>query len=145
MDVKLPVIYMLDTNTVAYIVDGRSKAARRKLAELPQSFSVAISAITEAEIRYGLARKPEATRLHAAMEEFLSKVIVLPWSSEVAHTYGRIRARMSAQGKTLSSLDLLIAAHAASLGAVLVTSDRAFQNAEGLYSTVNWASDLQTR
>src|SRR6266851_2174856 len=95
---------MLDTNTVAYIVDGQSKAARRKLAEVPQSFSVAISAITEAEIRYGLARKPEA------MEEFLSKVIVLPWSSEVARTYGRIRARMSAQGKTLSSLDLLIAA-----------------------------------
>ncbi len=145
MDVKLPVIYMLDTNTVAYIVDGRSKAARRKLAEVPQSFSVAISAITEAEIRYGLARKPEATRLHAAMEEFLSKVSVLPWNSEVARTYGRMRARMSAQGKTLSSLDLLIAAHAASLGAVLVTSDRAFQNAEGLYSTVNWASDLEAR
>src|SRR5258708_29558763 len=98
---------MLDTNTVAYIVDGRSKAARRKLAEVPQSFSVAISAITEAEIRYGLARKPEATRLRAAMEEFLSKVSILPWNSEVAHIYGRIRARMS-QGKTLASLDLLI-------------------------------------
>jgi tRNA(fMet)-specific endonuclease VapC len=145
VDVKLPVIYMLDTNTVAYIVDGRSKAARLKLAEVPQGFSVAISAITEAEIRYGLARKPEATRLRAAMEEFLSRVSILPWDSNVARMYGKMRARMSAQGKTLSSLDLLIAAHAASLGAVLVTNDRAFQEAEGLYSTVNWASDLKAK
>ena len=143
MDVRLPVLYMLDTNTVAYIVDGRSKAARLRLAEVPQRFSVVISAITEAEIRYGLAKKPEATRLREAMEEFLSKVMVLPWDSDVAHTYGRMRAMMSVRGKTFSSLDLLIAAHAATVGAVLVTGDRAFQNAEGLYSTVNWASDLR--
>jgi tRNA(fMet)-specific endonuclease VapC len=145
LDVKLPVIYMLDTNTVAYIVDGRSKTARLRLAEVPQRISVVISAITEAEIRYGLAKKPAAIRLREAMEEFLSRITVLPWNSDAARTYGTMRASLSTQGKTLSSMDLLIAAHAASVKATLVTSDRAFQHAEGLYSIVDWASDLKVK
>jgi tRNA(fMet)-specific endonuclease VapC len=142
VDVKPSVIYLLDTNTAAYIINGRSQAARRKLAAIDDHDRVAISVITEAEIRYGLAKKPEATRWRMGMEEFLASVTILPWDSEAARVYGTMRAAMAAQGKTLTTMDLLIASHAAALGAVLVTSDKAFHQAEGLFASVNWADDL---
>jgi tRNA(fMet)-specific endonuclease VapC len=133
-------VYLLDTNTVSYILNGRSKAARVKLdANLGDS---AISAVTEGELRFGLAKKPEAVKLRKAIESFLAIVTVLPWNSEAARSYGVMRARMTAAGKSLGALDMLIAAHAASLDAVLVTTDKAFRHADGLHSRVNWATDL---
>jgi tRNA(fMet)-specific endonuclease VapC len=58
--------------------------------------------------------------------KFLKRVDVLPWDSAVAATYGPLRGGMEQQGHVLAPLDLLIAAHAFSMGAVLVTNDRAF-------------------
>lgn len=58
--------------------------------------------------------------------EFLRRVEVLAWDSAVASTYGPLRAEAQRSGKVLAPLDLLIAAHARSIGAVLVTNDRAF-------------------
>jgi len=133
-------LYLLDTNTVSYIVSGRSPAARRKLdVNLADS---AISAITEGELRFGLAKRPEAVRLRKAIDSMLDVVLVLPWDSEAAQAYGIMRARMAAAGKALSALDTLIAAHAASVNAALVTNDRAFRHATGLQTTINWATDL---
>jgi tRNA(fMet)-specific endonuclease VapC len=142
VDVKLSVTYLIDTNTVAYIVDGRSKAARSKLEDVDSSDTVAISAITEAEIRYGLAKKPGAARWRTSVEGFLANVTILPWDSEAAQAYGTLRAALVAQGKMLSAMDMLIAAHASSLQAVLVTNDKAFGYAAGLFATVAWADDL---
>lgn len=133
-------LYLLDTNTVAYIMNGRSKAARRRLAAVDGR--VAISVITEAEIRYGLCNKPEAVRWKQAVEEFLSAVEILPWDSDAAHVYGTMRSEMRAAGRALSAMDLLIAAHAAAVGATLVTNDKAFRFAPGLRECVNWASDI---
>ena len=65
--------------------------------------------------------------------EFLRRVDVLPWDSAVAERYGNVRADMERQGKTLAPLDSLIAAHALSVGAVLVTNDRAFAQVAGLH------------
>ena len=132
--------FLLDTNTVAYILNGRSKTGRRHLAEIGENDRVAISAITEAEICYGLARKPEATRWRDAVEEFLAAVEILPWDSAAARSYGEIRAAMQSQGKALSAMDLLIAAHANATGATLVTSDKAFRSAK--VKCVDWATDL---
>jgi tRNA(fMet)-specific endonuclease VapC len=94
--------------------------------------SLCISAITEGELLFGLAKRPEATRLRAAVREFLRCVDVLPWDDEVAEHYARARAALELQGKTLAPLDLLIAAHAQSLGAVLVTNDKAFRQMSDL-------------
>lgn len=138
-------LYLLDTNTVSYIVGGRSHAARRKLtAHLDESI---ISVVTEAELRYGLARKPEATKLSEAVESFLAAVQIRQWDSQAARAYASLRAQMTASGKTLSALDMMIAAHAVSLGSVLVTNDKAFAKAttfkkHGLRATVNWAQDV---
>jgi tRNA(fMet)-specific endonuclease VapC len=115
---------MLDTNTVSHLLKEHPGVVRRVVAA-PMA-SLGISAITEGELRFGLAKRPEAKRLHLAVREFLRRVDVLPWDSTIAERYGIVRADMERQGRVLAPLDLLIATHALSVGAVLVTSDRAF-------------------
>jgi len=142
VDVKGVTLYLLDTNTVAYAVSGRSPAARRAMADQIKHSNIAISVITEAEMLYGLARKPEATRLRFAVESLFDTVSILPWDSSAAHAYGTLRARMSNAGKTLSTMDMLIAAHAISTDAILVTSGKTFSQVEALRPTLNWATDI---
>ncbi|RXH54766.1 type II toxin-antitoxin system VapC family toxin [Granulicella sibirica] len=135
-------LYLLDTNTFAYIVNGRSPAARAQMTSLIEHSPLAISAITEGEILYGLAKKPEATRLRAAVESLLATVLVLPWDSAAAGAYGTLRAQLASAGKTLSAMDMLIAAHAIAADAILVTSDKAFSQVEALRPVANWATDI---
>ena len=135
-------LYMLDTNMVSYVVKGRSPAARARLLALKDDEVAAISAITEAEIRYGLAKRPEATALKALMEGFLASIQVLPWDRDEADAYGRVRAKLEKNGISLGSMDMMIAAHASASGAVLVTNDKVFSQVEDLHATVNWATDL---
>ena len=116
--------YMLDTNTVSHLLKVHPVVARRVVAA-PMA-SLCISAITEGELLFGLAKRPDAKRLHLAVREFLRCVDVLPWDSETAERYGTARAHVERQGKMLAPLDLLIAAHALGAGAVLVTNDRSF-------------------
>ncbi len=116
--------YMIDTNTVSYLIKGHPAVARR-IAGVPMA-SLCISSITEGELLFGLAKRPGAKRLHAVVDEFLRRVDVLPWERAVAAVYGTVRADMERLGKILGPLDLLIATHALEVGAVLVTNDRAF-------------------
>jgi tRNA(fMet)-specific endonuclease VapC len=117
--------YMLDTNMVSHLLKAHPAVAQRVTAT-PMA-SLCISAITEGELLFGLAKRPAAKQLHLAVTEFMKRVDVLPWDSGVAERYGALRAALETQGKPLAPLDMLIAAHAASAGAVLVTNDRAFQ------------------
>jgi tRNA(fMet)-specific endonuclease VapC len=133
---------MIDTNTVSYLVKGQSRNARARIEELGEKDSVCISSITEAEIWYGLAKQPVSAETRAAIKLFLQSIDVISWDSAAAASYGVMRAKLEASGKTLGAMDMLIAAHAAATDAVLVTSDRAFQNTDGLFATVNWADDL---
>jgi len=94
--------------------------------------SLCISAITHGELMFGVAKRPEAKRLHAAVNEFLLRVDTMAWDADVAKRYGLIRADLSSRGKVLGPLDLLIAGHALSLGAVLVSNDQAFGMVPGL-------------
>ncbi len=121
----MPARYLLDTNTVSYIIKGNFPRVRERLVKTPMA-QVAVSVITEAELRFGVARRPEATRLKVAVEEFLLHVEVLPWDSEAAQHYAEVRAALERMGNTLGNLDLMIAAHALGAQAVLVTNDRAF-------------------
>jgi tRNA(fMet)-specific endonuclease VapC len=127
----MPNLYLLDTNTVSYILKGNFPMVRKRLVKVPMS-QVAISVVTEAELLFGIARRPEATRLKIAVDEFLLRVEVLPWDSEVARTYAEIRAALKRQGMMLGNLDLMIAAQALAAPAVLVTNDRGFRRVKGL-------------
>ena len=134
-------LYLIDTNIVSYIVRGRSPAARAKLAGLRENEIGCISAITEGEIRYGLAKNPSA-RLRSVLDGFLNKLRILPWGRDEAIAYGDLRAKLEHAGKTLGNMDLLIAAHAISADAVLVTNDQSFSQVEDLHPTENWVIDL---
>ena len=116
--------YMLDTNTVSHLIRRHPVVARR-LMIVPMA-SVCISSITESELLFELARRPEAIRLHNAVREFLLCVDVLPWDTLTAQTYGIVRANMERRGRMLAPLDLLIATHALTANGVLVTNDQAF-------------------
>ena len=123
--------FMLDTNIASYIVRGPTAAlARRLLAVAPASLCV--SCITQGELLHGVERKPGAVNLRTAVGEFLSRLDILPWDSAAATRYGVLRAALEAGGTPLGNLDTLIAAHALSAGAVLVTNDRAFSRVAAL-------------
>lgn len=135
-------IWMLDTNTISCIVRGKSPAARARLESVKGDETACISVITEAELRYGTAKKaPEPVR-QAALNILFDRLRILPWTSEEALVYGDLRAKLERAGKVLGNLDMLIAAQAISANATLVTRDKAFAQVEGLHTPVNWAVDL---
>ncbi len=121
---------MLDTNTVSHFLRRQPKVTKRLLAVLMSS--LCISAITEGELLFGLARRPEAKQLRIAVNEFLLRVETLSWDGIAAQHYGTLRANLEKRGKTLSPNDMLIASHAMSVEAMLVTSDKAFRQAKDL-------------
>jgi tRNA(fMet)-specific endonuclease VapC len=135
--------FMLDTNTISYIARNRSPAARVRLEETQDIAPVYLSAITEGEILYGLAKRPEAHQVAHFMHAALAGLKVLPWNSEAAAAYGILRARNEALGIAVGGMDMLIAAHAIAEGAVLVTNDSAIARLAGGPETVNWADDLR--
>ena len=122
--------YMLDTNTVSYLMRGQ--AAVEKAIFSKDYADLCISSLTEAELLYGVNRKPEATRRAKMVHEFLERIESLVWGSKEAACYGSLRATMERSGKSLQTTDMLIAAHALASGAILVTSDKAFQHVPDL-------------
>ena len=137
--------YLLDANTASYIIKGRSPQARRKFLRAVVENEVCISALTEAELRYGLAKRQVSVEMQTAVEEFLAKIEVLPWESAAARAYTRARVTLERIGKPLANMDLLIAAHAASLGAVLVTNDHTLKACSkhiDVRQMANWADDV---
>ena len=117
--------YMLDTNTASYVIRGTYPAIREKLQSVPMS-RICISTITEAELLFGVARRPDARQLRRAVGEFLLLVEIRPWDSAAAKSYAESRDGLERNGAPLGAMDLLIAAHALACGKVLVSNDRAF-------------------
>ena len=122
--------YMLDTNTVSHLLKKHPAVARRLVA-VPIT-SLCISAITQGELLFGLAKRPDATALRGVVREFLRRVDVLPLDAATSEVYGSARAATEREGRVLATMDLLIGSHALSIDAVLVTNDRAFAQLPGL-------------
>jgi tRNA(fMet)-specific endonuclease VapC len=127
----MPVQYLLDTNTVSYVIKGNYPRMRERLSKVSMA-EVGISVVTEAELRFGVERLPKAPRLRVAVEEFLLRVEVLPWDSDCAQRYANLRAESERRGEPMGNLDMMIAAQALAVGVVLVTSDRVFRRVKGL-------------
>jgi tRNA(fMet)-specific endonuclease VapC len=123
--------YLLDTNTASYVIKGNFPRVRERLLRIPMA-DVGISVVTEAELRFGVARRPEATVLKSVVEEFLLRVEVLPWNSEAALHFADIRAALEKNGEPMGNLDLMIAAQAVAAEVVLVTHDHVFRRVKGL-------------
>lgn len=123
--------YMLDTNIASYIICGGNKKLRKCLSQISIS-SLCISSVTQAELIYGIELKPEATTLKKLVYDFLLRPEILPWDDKATEQYGTVRARLEKSGAPIRNLDTMIAAHALSINAVLVTNDQAFKRVEGL-------------
>ncbi|WP_293661944.1 type II toxin-antitoxin system VapC family toxin [Rhodoferax sp. OV413] len=118
--------YMLDTNVVSHIMQGRDAPLLARLGALVVG-QVVISSVTLAELEYGIHRKAGAAGLRNALTQLLQRVDVLPWDEKVATVYGELCATLESQGINLSDFDMMIAAHAIATGATLVSRDKAFQ------------------
>lgn len=93
---------------------------------------MALSVVTEMEIRYGLARNPKL-RVAPLVEAFLAGMTILPLDSRVSAVYANVRAALEATGRPIGPLDLMIGSHALAVGATLVTSNvREFRHVPGL-------------
>jgi tRNA(fMet)-specific endonuclease VapC len=130
-------LYLLDTNMASYIIKGNIPSVRRRLLRVPMA-ELAISTVTEGELRCGVARMPGGARLEVIVNEFLIRATIIPWTSEAAQQYGRLRSALEHEGQPMGNLDLMIAAHALALGAILVTHDQAFTRIKRL-KVQDWA------
>lgn len=129
--------YMLDTNIIVYAKNNRPEIVLEKFQQYKPE-ELCVSAITLAELEYGVwnSSRPEQNR--AALMLFLSGIQVLPFEGNAAREYGGIRADLKKKGIPIGANDLLIAAHAKAAGLTLVTNNtREFERVEGL-KLENW-------
>jgi tRNA(fMet)-specific endonuclease VapC len=130
--------YMLDANTCIAIIKRRPDTIKTRLTALAVE-EVGISGIVAAELWYGVAFSQKKKQNEAALKDFLDYVTKLDWPFEAGEIYGRIRADLMGKGTPIGAMDLLIAAHALFLEAVLVTGNkREFQCVSDL-KIENWA------
>ena len=130
--------YMLDTNICIYIIKGKPLSVFEHLNF--KRGSLAISAITLAELEHGIAGSAYPERNRLALMRFSVIAPCLNFTQTAATEYGRIRAQLQRCGKLISVMDMLIAAHAISEGLTLVTNNMSeFERIEGL-CLENWVS-----
>jgi tRNA(fMet)-specific endonuclease VapC len=127
---------MLDTNIISDLVRNPQGKAAKHIARRGED-NVCTSIIVAAELRYGCA-KSGSTRLLKAVEDLLAEIDILPFDVPADTEYGGIRAQLEAAGKSIGANDLLIAAHATTTGAIIVTANTAeFKRIRGL-KVENW-------
>jgi tRNA(fMet)-specific endonuclease VapC len=128
--------YMLDTNIVSAAIRGDARIDARLLQLDQQAWC--ISAITHSELCFGLALRPEASRLAPMVERFLMLATTAAWDAQAAQCHGRLRAQLRLAGTPIGDFDEMIAGHALSLQAILITdNERHFKRIFGL-SVENW-------
>lgn len=114
--------YLLDTNICIYIIKKKPEQVFDKLLTLSIG-SVGISAITLAELHYGLEKSTNPDKNKDALEKFLTPIEIIDFGVGATEEYGKIRAELENKGTPIGPLDMLIAAHAKSLGLTLVTNN----------------------
>ena len=130
--------YLLDTNICIYIIK-KKPAVVLKQVQSKQPGEVAISAITLAELEYGIVRSHYPDRNRVALLEFLLPFTVLDFDQRASAEYGRIRSLLESNGKPIGPMDLLLAAQAKSHSLILVTNnEKEFRRIDGL-QVENWA------
>jgi tRNA(fMet)-specific endonuclease VapC len=128
---------MLDTDACIALIKRKPASVIRRLYVLTPG-DAGISAITLAELRYGVMKSAAGERNAAALDDFLLPLEIADFGAAAADIYGRVRAGLEKAGTPIGPLDTQIGAHALSLGAVLVTNNiREFRRIPGL-KIENW-------
>lgn len=127
--------YMLDTNICIYTIKRRP---REILVTFNQhAGQMCISTITLAELLHGAEKSQQVERNLRIVEDFVSRLEVVEYSSDAAAHYGEIYASLQKQGLVIGVNDMHIAAHARSRGNIVITNDSDFERVEGL-RVENW-------
>lgn len=130
-------MYLLDTNICIYIIKRKPLSVIERLRALSLD-EVAVSAITQAELEFGVQKSARPEQNQEALRGFLSPLKILPFDDRAACHYGEIRSQLEKSGQVIGAIDLLIAAHARSLSCRLVTNnEREFARVPGLL-VENW-------
>ena len=130
--------YLLDTNIVIYVIKKRPMEVLKTFNT--NSGRMAISSITLAELFHGAEKSSRCAENLAVIDDFTSRLEVLPYTPKAAQHYGSIRAALEKSGEPIGVNDLHIAAHARSEGLVLVTNNlKEFERVPSL-ETENWIS-----
>jgi tRNA(fMet)-specific endonuclease VapC len=131
--------YLLDTNVCVDFLRGRHPSVAAHMRDSSPD-DLCTSSIVAAELRYGADRSRRPGENHAALERLFAGLQTVDFDLEAASAYGRLRSKLEASGGSIGPNDMLIAAHALSLGVVLVTdNEREMSRVAGLI-VVNWRS-----
>ena len=130
--------YLLDTNICVYVIRGRRHEALARFAQHALA-DLMVSSVTAAELYFGIEKSDYREDNLAVLDNFLAPLVLAPFGGAASKVYGRIRVDLERRGLPIGPLDTLIAAHALSLDAVLVTNNvREFARVPGL-RLENWA------
>jgi len=130
--------YLLDTDTCIYALKGMTSVLASLLAA--SRADVAVSVITEAELRLGAAKSSSPVKTARLLENFLRPLTIIEFGSADARTYARVRARLERAGTPVGPLDTLVAAQAVDRNLVVVSNNvREFRRVAGL-RVENWVS-----
>ncbi|ALA26533.1 twitching motility protein PilT (plasmid) [Piscirickettsia salmonis] len=134
-------LYMLDTNICIYLIKQKPRSYYERLMEVEKSRHIlAISSIVLSELQFGVARSQHQRKNQEAINTLVNKLEVLPYEEKAAKYYGDLRADLQKKGTVIGGNDMIIAAHALSEKAVLVTHNtKEFQRVEHL-EFEDWAS-----
>lgn len=128
--------FLLDTDTCIYAMKQNAAVLGTLLAQSRED--IAVSVITEAELRTGAAKSTAGPRTLRVIENFLLPLSILPFTSEDAIAYALVRSKLERAGKPIGPLDTLIAGQAVARSLVLVTNnEREFGRVSGL-QVENW-------
>ena len=131
-------LYMLDTDTCSYVIRERPIGVLERFRRLSMD-QVCISAVTYAELIYGVDRSSSKRINRPIVDDFVQYLDVIKWSKEAAECYGKVRAKLETSGTPIGTMDMMIAAHAKSIKAALVTNNQKhFARVKGL-RIENWA------
>jgi tRNA(fMet)-specific endonuclease VapC len=124
--------YLLDTNACVDYLNGRHPRLTRRFQRAAPD-DLCISSIATAELRYGAEKSAHRRRNHERLDVLLGEIQTVPFDDAAASAYGRIRNALERKRATFGPYDMQIAAHAISLGLVLVTDNlREFRRVPGL-------------
>lgn len=131
-------MYLLDTSLCILIIRKAPAKVLKRLDDCEPE-DVALSAVTLSELTYGVSSSSASGKNREALELFLSAFQVLDYTAQAALAYGQVRQALASDGVAMGAMDLMIAAHALSLGATLVSSEpKPFRAVPGLV-VENWA------
>lgn len=131
---------MLDTNTCIAVIKRKPVHVLQKFSEYRVG-DIGISAVTLAELRYGVSKSQHQDKNRAALDEFILPLEIAAFDEQATVTYGGLRAALEKQGTPIGSLDTMIAAHALSLGVVLVTNNTREFNRVPELTVVDWINN----